>query len=290
MKFASSGAPADAGPAPKQLDAIDQVMYKRDGMVHRKPDPVWCRHGDGRMCSHCTPLEPWDPAVLNKRDPPIKFLSFHAHLRQLDSGADRGRFTVLPDMVCTARPPWPKDMSLHALPPTILLSRQKYRHVDYVQFERHAILDEFINWWRKTGTQRVGFLYGRYEPYDQVPLGIRATVTAIYEPPQVGAEDSVQLLEDPHKARVDEAAAAIGLQEVGWVFTDLVQTAEGIQTTRMTSDDPEQTVFTATEVLNAARWVAHPRPNAPPARHQSAGFLWGRAGRPTGHAGAAKFL
>lgn len=76
------------------------------------------------MCTHCTPLEPWDPVLLNRRDPPIKFLSFHAYLRELDSGADRGRFTVLPDMVCTARPPWPKDMSLHALPPTILLSRQ----------------------------------------------------------------------------------------------------------------------------------------------------------------------
>lgn len=60
-----------------------------------------------------------------------------------------------------------------------------YRHVDNIMFENGQIVESFLNYWRKSGHQRVGLLYGRYEPYETVPLGIRAVVSAIYEPPQV---------------------------------------------------------------------------------------------------------
>lgn len=52
-------------------------------------------------------------------------------------------------------------------------------------FENPAIVDRFLDYWRKSGHQRIGYLYGRYEYHDGVPLGIRATISAIYEPPQV---------------------------------------------------------------------------------------------------------
>lgn len=67
-----------------------------------------------------------------------------------------------------------------------LFSPQKYRHVDNIMFENHTIADRFLDFWRKTGSQRMGYLYGRYTEHKDIPLGIRAEVAAIYEPPQVG--------------------------------------------------------------------------------------------------------
>ena len=65
------------------------------------------------------------------------------------------------------------------------LNFQKYRHVDYIQFENPFLMERFLNYWRSTGNQRIGIMYGRYEHHKDVPLGIKAVVAAIYEPPQV---------------------------------------------------------------------------------------------------------
>ena len=68
---------------------------------------------------------------------------------------------------------------------TATLSLQKYRHVDYIQFENPFLVEQFLNFWRNSGNQRIGIMYGRYEHHKDVPLGIKAVVIAIYEPPQV---------------------------------------------------------------------------------------------------------
>lgn len=52
-------------------------------------------------------------------------------------------------------------------------------------FENSELVERFLDYWRITGHQRIGLSYGRYEIHPDIPLGIRAVVAAIYEPPQV---------------------------------------------------------------------------------------------------------
>lgn len=107
-------------------------------------------------------------------------------------------------------------------------------------FENHTIADRFLDFWRKTGNQRMGYLYGRYTEHKDIPLGIRAEVAAIYEPPQVNlfshkvsfimstvcmvtlsqylfqnaTQNSLELIDDPKAEAVDEIAAKLGLCKV----------------------------------------------------------------------------
>ena len=58
--------------------------------------------------------------------------------------------------------------------------------------------------------------------FTQTPLGIKAVVVAIYEPPQECSRDHVRLIPDENEGRIDAVAKGLGLARVGWIFTDLV--------------------------------------------------------------------
>ncbi|XP_030150790.1 nuclear protein localization protein 4 homolog isoform X3 [Lynx canadensis] len=140
----------------------------------------------------------------------------------------KGKFVALENISCKIKSgceghlPWPNGICTKCQPSAITLNRQKYRHVDNIMFENHTVADRFLDFWRKTGNQHFGYLYGRYTEHKDIPLGIRAEVAAIYEPPQIGTQNSLELLEDPKAEVVDEIAAKLGLRKVGWIFTDLV--------------------------------------------------------------------
>lgn len=123
---------------------------------------------------------------------------------------------------CKEHPPWPRGICSTCQPGAVTLNRQRYRHVDNVLLEHAAPVERFLAYWRATGHQRVAFLLGRYERHPDVPLGVRARVAALYEPPQECSRDRVALRPDADAALATALAARLGLRRVGWLFTDLL--------------------------------------------------------------------
>ncbi|CAF1251123.1 unnamed protein product [Adineta ricciae] len=213
-------------------DEVDVQLDKIDGRIPRKRDPQLCHHNIHGKCIHCIPIEPYDEEFLKNRNPPIKHMSFRAYIRKLQSSShsDRTTFASLENISCsikdkcpTGHAPWPKGVCTKCQPNPVTLMRQSYRHVDNIMFENGNMVNRFLNYWRLSGHQRIGFLYGRYEVYDGVPLGVRAVIAAIYEPPQETSRDSVKLnLPDPHEALIDDLARRLNVRRIGWIFTDLV--------------------------------------------------------------------
>ncbi|XP_077294735.1 nuclear protein localization 4 isoform X2 [Arctopsyche grandis] len=207
-------------------DDVDSILYKTDGKIPRKRDDKFCRHNSNGCCVHCSPLEPFDESYLKEQN--IKHMSFHSYIRKLTSGVDRGKFLSLEDISCRIKigckdhPPWPRGICSKCQPNAVTLNRQTYRHIDNAMFENSDLVERFLDYWRSTGHQRIGFLYGTYELHPDVPLGIRARVTAIYEPPQESSRDMVRIITDDRKGVVDEIAKKLGLTCVGWIFTDLL--------------------------------------------------------------------
>uniref|UniRef100_A0A8C4MZI4 NPL4 homolog, ubiquitin recognition factor n=1 Tax=Eptatretus burgeri TaxID=7764 RepID=A0A8C4MZI4_EPTBU len=207
-------------------DEIDVCLAKQDGKIDRIRDAQLCRHGPMGRCVHCVPLEPFDEDYLNHLDPPVKHMSFHAYIRKLTGGADKGKFVALENISCKIKagceghPLWPEGICTKCQPSAITLNRQVCSAATSlntgmnVMFENYTIADRFLNSWRRTGGQRLGYLYGRYAEHKDISLGIRAEIAAIYEPPQEGSANSLDLLPDPKAEVVDEIAAKLGLRKV----------------------------------------------------------------------------
>lgn len=133
--------------------------------------------------------------------------------------------------------------------------------VDHIEIASFDVIDRFLQGWRKTGVQRFGWLIGRYEPYDKVPMGVKAVVEAIHEPPQEGEVDGLSLVlpwEDEPRIKALAKDVSPPLQIVGYVFTDLEATPEDRTKSRY-KRHPQSFFLSSLEVIFAAHVQnAHP--------------------------------
>ncbi|KAG9102836.1 nuclear protein localization protein 4 [Ceratobasidium sp. 370] len=217
-------------------DPVDTYWRSQDGKIQRQRDSNFCRHGSNAMCDYCMPLEPYDPKYHAEHK--IKHLSFHAYLRKLTPPASSNSSSAhLPPLSPLSyrvaipcprgqHPPWPGGICSACQPSAITLQQQPFRTVDHLEFASSDIVDAFLRAWRATGRQRFGWMMGRFATHELVPMGIKAVVEAIVEPPQEGDVDGLTV-EPDHvwdvEPSVKELAAicASGLQVVGMVWTDL---------------------------------------------------------------------
>ncbi len=83
-------------------------------------------------------------------------------------------------------------------------------------------IQDMIGYWLKNMNQRVAYLYGYYAEDPVYPKGVRAVVEFLYEPTQENHFNDSLILRDPNEKYVERIAEALGMQRIGWIYTNFM--------------------------------------------------------------------
>lgn len=254
-----------AEPVTKKQLPIDDELDNVKGLIPRKSSSL-CKHTEKGMCEYCSPLPPYDENYHKENN--IKHISYHAYVQSLNDQTNRkdSPSSFVPpleepvytkDENCPNHPP--NQICSKCQPSLITLQQQRFRMVDHVEISNPQIINQFIDTWRQTGLQRIGLMIGKYEKYDEVPIGVKAKVELIYEIPQQDDIDGI-ILQDYSKeeANLQKMCESLELQVVGVVFTDLTDSGLGNQTV-LCKRHKDSFFLSSLEVIFAARLqLLHP--------------------------------
>jgi nuclear protein localization protein 4 homolog len=212
------------------------------------------------MCDYCMPLEPYDASYHTEHN--IKHLSYHSYLQKLTPKNSSSSFvpplsplSYKVNVPCpSGHPSWPAGICTACQPSAITLQPQPFRMLDHLEIASMDVINRFLQAWRMTGLQRFGWLIGRYEPYLEVPMGVKAVVEAIHEPPQQGELDGLSLglpWEDEPRIRDLAQSSTTPLTIVGYIFTDLEPTVED-KTKTVYKRHPQSFYLSSLEAIFAA--------------------------------------
>lgn len=161
-----------------------------------------CNHPENVKCPNCANKDIIEDAkhinfdeYLNKRKAKCK--GTHGDTGKCNNCTPPLDIVYKMDVNCRNHEPYPKGLCVKCMPPAVVLSRQPYRHVDYVSFMNSEDLQSFVQTWQKKDCliQQVGFLFGYFAEDPNYSNGIRAVVEYLYIPPQKGDHDSSIVLQ-----------------------------------------------------------------------------------------------
>jgi len=214
-------------------ESIFEKIYKtQETLTEQKMNPDLCKHAPNQKCMHCLSIHAWDEKYLKADGKGHKYLPFalHMHKTFYENKSSFQNTLKLPEMPrysvlrhCIGHAPWPQGSCMKCLPQPDALHHQRFRYVDYVSFDNGNIIDNFLNSWRKSGGQRIGFLIGSLDTRGDAKFAVQTRVHAIYEPDQIDSLNFVEICKYPEDdPTLCYILKKLNLQIVGTIFTDLV--------------------------------------------------------------------